>query len=55
MTLRFTVKLAWRNIWRQKRRTFITATAIAGAMLLSLFMRSMQEGSYDRNLDNATR
>jgi ABC-type lipoprotein release transport system permease subunit len=55
MTLRFTVKLAWRNIWRQKRRTFITAMAIAGAMLLSLFMRSMQEGSYDRNLDNATR
>jgi ABC-type lipoprotein release transport system permease subunit len=55
MTLQFTVKLAWRNIWRQKRRTFITATAIAGTMLLCLFMRSMQEGSYTQNLDNATR
>ena len=55
MTQKFTVKLAWRNIWRQKRRTLITASAIAGAMLLSLFMRSMQEGSYTHNLDNATR
>ena len=51
----FTIRLAWRNIWRQKRRTLITASAIAAAMLLSLFMRSMQEGSYARNLDNAAR
>jgi ABC-type lipoprotein release transport system permease subunit len=55
MTRDFTIKLAWRNIWRQKRRTLITAAAIATAMLLSLFMRSMQEGSYAQNLDNATR
>ena len=55
MTPEFAVNLAWRNIWRQKRRTLITASAIAVALLLSLFMRSMQEGSYSRNLDNATR
>jgi len=55
MTPEFSVRLAWRNIWRQKRRTFITASAIAAVMLLSLFMRSMQEGSYAQNLDNATR
>lgn len=55
MTLRFAALLAWRNLWRQKRRTLITASAIAVAILLSLFMRSMQEGSYARNLDNATR
>jgi ABC-type lipoprotein release transport system permease subunit len=55
MTPGFTARLAWRNIWRQKRRTFITAGAIAAALLLSLFMRSMQEGSYSQNLDNATR
>lgn len=51
----FMARLAWRNIWRQKRRTLITAAAIASAMLLCLFMRSMQEGSYSNNLDNATR
>ncbi len=55
MTQEFTVKLAWRNIWRQKRRTLITASAISAALLLALFMRSMQEGSYSQNLDNATR
>ncbi len=55
MTPEFTVRLAWRNIWRQKRRTLITAGAIAVALLLSLVMRSMQEGSYSHNLDNATR
>ncbi len=55
MTPVFMARLAWRNIWRQKRRTLITASAIALAMLLCLFMRSMQEGSYSNNLDNATR
>lgn len=51
----FLIKLAWRNIWRQKRRTLITASTIAMTLMLSLFMRSMQEGSYAHNLDNATR
>ncbi len=55
MTPEFTARLAWRNIWRQKRRTLITAGAISLVLLLSLFMRSMQEGSYSQNLDNATR
>ncbi|MDH3999491.1 MAG: ABC transporter permease [Desulfuromonadales bacterium] len=55
MTPVFMARLAWRNIWRQKRRTLITAGAIALAILLCLFMRSMQEGSYSNNLDNATR
>ena len=55
MTPEFTARLAWRNIWRQKRRTLITAGAISAALLLALFMRSMQEGSYSQNLDNATR
>ena len=55
MTPEFTARLAWRNIWRQKRRTLITAGAIAAALLLALVMRSMQEGSYAQNLDNATR
>ncbi|MCG6911065.1 MAG: FtsX-like permease family protein [Deltaproteobacteria bacterium] len=55
MTPEFTARMAWRNIWRQKRRTFITAGTISLALLLALFTRSMQEGSYARNLDNATR
>ena len=49
------VKLAWRNLWRQKRRTILTASALALALALSLFMRCLQEGSYANNIENAAR
>lgn len=49
------VTLAWRNIWRQKRRTLLTAAALAMALFLSLTMRAMQEGSYAISIDNAAR
>ncbi|MBY5991226.1 ABC transporter permease [Ferrimonas balearica] len=49
------VKLAWRNLWRQKRRTLLTASALALALVLSLLTRSIQEGSYANNIDNAAR
>jgi ABC-type lipoprotein release transport system permease subunit len=45
------IKLAWRNIWRNKRRTLITMTSIAVAVLLSAVMRSMQEGQYKDMID----
>ncbi len=49
------VKLAWRNLWRQKRRTVLTASALALALVLSLVMRSMQEGTYANSIDNSAR
>lgn len=49
------LKLAWRNLWRQKRRTLLTASALALALFLSLLTRSFQEGSYNANIDNAAR
>lgn len=49
------VKLAWRNLWRQKRRTFLTASALALALFLSLLVRTLQEGTYQANIENSAR
>ncbi|MEX3070610.1 ABC transporter permease [Vibrio alginolyticus] len=49
------IKLAWRNLWRQKRRTLLTATALALVLFLSLITRSFQEGSYTSNIKNAAK
>ncbi|WP_413111454.1 ABC transporter permease [Thaumasiovibrio sp. DFM-14] len=49
------IKLAWRNLWRQKRRTILTAGSVALTLALSLFMRAMQEGVYTQNIDNSAR
>ena len=43
--------LAWRNLWRNKRRTLIASASIFFAVVLALIMRSMQEGSYDYMVD----
>ena len=49
------VRLAWRNLWRQKRRTVLTSMALALALFLSLLTRSFQEGSYSANIENAAK
>ncbi|MCW0484294.1 ABC transporter permease [Gaoshiqia sediminis] len=46
------LKLAWRNIWRNKRRTLITMASIFFGVLLNTFMTSMQEGTYSKMIDN---
>jgi ABC-type lipoprotein release transport system permease subunit len=45
------MKLAWRNLWRNKRRTLITVASIFFGVLLSAYMTSMQEGSYDKMVE----
>ncbi len=50
--MRTNLKLAWRNIWRNRRRTIITVASIFFGVLLSTFMTSMQEGTYSKMIDN---
>jgi ABC-type lipoprotein release transport system permease subunit len=47
------LQLAWRNVWRNKRRTVITISSIFFAVLLALFMRSLQKGSYENMIRNS--
>lgn len=46
-------KLAWRNIWRNKRRAFITISSIVASLVLVLLMRQLQNWTYDNNTDKS--
>jgi len=46
------LRLAWRNLWRHKRRTWLTATAMIFSNVLLVFMISLQFGSYDMMINN---
>jgi ABC-type lipoprotein release transport system permease subunit len=46
------LSMAWRNLWRQKRRTWLTATAMIFSNVLLVFMIALQFGTYDMMIEN---
>jgi len=46
------IKLAWKNLWRNRSRTLITTSAVAFATLVSILSASLKEGVFDNLVKN---
>jgi len=50
--MNITLRLAWRNLWRQPRRTWLTMGAMVFSNVILVFMISLQFGMYELMIDN---
>ena len=50
--MNITLRLAWRNLWRHPRRTWLTIGAMVFSNALLVFMISLQFGMYELMIDN---
>jgi ABC-type lipoprotein release transport system permease subunit len=48
-------RIAWSNLWRNRRRTWLTAGGIAFALWMLTFAVSLNEGTFGMMIDNAAR
>jgi ABC-type lipoprotein release transport system permease subunit len=46
-------KMSWRNLWRRKRRTYITTISIGFGVLLSATFTGMADDSYTKMIDTS--
>jgi putative ABC transport system permease protein len=47
------MRLAWRNLWRNPRRTALTVSAVAFATMILVFMVALQRGAYGAMIESA--
>jgi putative ABC transport system permease protein len=48
------IRIGWRNLWRNRRRTWLTAGGIAFSIFLVASFMALQVGQYDVMMENAT-
>lgn len=49
------LRLAWRSLWRSRRRTLLTVSSIVVGTALALFFLTMADGMYKKLVDEAVR
>ncbi len=50
--MKILLTLAWRNLWRKKRRTFITVSSVMFAAILAIILMSLINGTTDQLIDS---
>lgn len=53
--MKILLTLAWRNIWRNKRRSIITISSVLFAVLCAVMFYAMEKGTYERMIDTMVR
>jgi len=51
--MRLLVALAWRNLWRHRRRSFLNMALLALSATIIIFLISIHDGMYERMISNA--
>ena len=49
------IKLGWRNLWRNRRRTIIEIVSIGGSVFLGIVWNNLAVGTYSKMIDDGVR
>jgi putative ABC transport system permease protein len=50
--MKMLIKIAWRNLWRNRKRTLITISSVLFAVMLAIVFIAFEQGAYERMIDS---